>query len=111
MTKLVKMEYNSSAHAEDVHRFLNNKDSKSLAERFNSFLLENYHYERSFVLGQIFGTADRELQLLMMAHYLFSEMFLLRKELDAEDNRREVLLDAACGIGTLIHQMCGVWIV
>jgi hypothetical protein len=109
MKNLVKTEYNSS-DAEDVNRFLNNKDTQSLAERFNNFLLENYHYKRSFVLGQILGTRDRELQLLMMAHYLFSEMLLLRKELDAEDNRREVLLDTACDIATFIQKMCGVWV-
>jgi hypothetical protein len=46
----------------------------------------------------------------MMAHYLFSEMLLLRKELDAEDNRREVLLDSACDIATFIQKICGVWV-
>lgn len=110
MKNLVNTEYKSSANADHENRFLNNKDSQSLAKRFNSFLLENYHYERSFVLGQIFGTADRELELLMVAHYLFSEMHFLRKKLDAEDDKREVLLDGACDLGTFIQKMCGIWI-
>lgn len=110
MHKLAKTEYKSSAQADDPNRFLNSKEIQSLTEPFNDFLLDNYHYERGTVLGQIYSAANCESQLLMMAHCLFSELHLFRGALDAKDKRRDVLLDAACDLAIFIQKMCGVWI-